>query len=252
MTPFSENLKNARKAKNMTQLDLASKLFVTKQAVSKWELVKGYPDPETLPLISEIIEISIDELMGKIMDKIDNKKINLEKARLKKKFILLVSFLGIFIFTSLMLFLLFTSRAYQGYKKINQIESIVNVYLPIRGKLETYDYNTWSKYDAFISISEMGYIVFTKAKEIELFEEDLKANPYWNNLASNLDEIIPYQASIYTSVCDYYMVYNIDLDEYNQLPSNSGKYNYIFLCYQKENNRLIYFKYQMPFYRGGE
>ena len=104
MTPFSENLKNARKAKNMTQLDLASKLFVTKQAVSKWELGKGYPDPETLPLISEILEISIDELMGKIMDKIDNKKINLEKARLKKKFILLVSFLGIFIFTSLMLF----------------------------------------------------------------------------------------------------------------------------------------------------
>ena len=41
MSQFSENLKNARKAKNMTQLDLASKLFVTKQAVSKWESGKG-------------------------------------------------------------------------------------------------------------------------------------------------------------------------------------------------------------------
>lgn len=252
MSQFSENLKNARKAKNMTQLDLASKLFVTKQAVSKWESGKGYPDPETLPLISEILEISIDELMGKIMDKVENKKIDLERAKFKKRFILLVSFLGVLIITSLMLVLFFTSRAYQGYKKINQIESTVNVYFPIKGKLETYDYNTWSKYDVFISISEMGYIVFTKEKEIELFEKDLQTNPYWIDFASNLDEIIPYQASIYTNVCDYYMVYNLDLNEYNLLPSQSGNYNYIFLCYQKENNRLIYFKYQMPFYRGGD
>ncbi|NLE06209.1 MAG: helix-turn-helix domain-containing protein [Crenarchaeota archaeon] len=252
MTQFSENLKNARKAKNMTQLDLASKLFVTKQAVSKWESGKGYPDPETFPVISEVLEISIDELMGKIMDKVENKKINLEKAKFKKRFIIQVTFLGIFILTSLILILFFTSRSYQGYRKINKIESAVNVYLPVRGKLETYDYNTWSKYDAFITISEMGYIVFTKEKEITLFEEDLKTNMHWIDFASNLDEIIPYQASIYTSVCDYYMVYNTDLNEYNQLPSKSGNYNYIFLCYQKENNRLIYFKYQMPFYRGGE
>lgn len=252
MSQFSENLRNARKAKNMTQLDLASKLFVTKQAVSKWESGKGYPDPETLPCISEVLEVSIDELMGKIMDKIEHKKIDIEKAKFRKKFILMVTSLGVLILISITLILIFTSSAYQGYKKINQIETIVHVYLPIRGELETYDYNTWSKYDAFISISEMGYIVFTKEKEIELFEEDLKTNLKWNDSASNLGEIIPYQASVYTSVCDYNMVYNIDLNEYNQLPSKSGKYNYIFLCYQKENNRLIYFKYQMPFYGGGE
>lgn len=252
MTQFSENLKNARKAKNMTQIDLASKLFVTKQAVSKWESGKGYPDPETLPLLSEVLEISIDELMGKIMYKVENKKINQEKAKLKKRFFILLTSLMVIIITILMLVLVFTSRSYKGYKKINQIESIVNVYLPIRGKLEIYDYHTWSKYDAFISISEMGYIVCTKEKEIELFEEDLKANLHWIDFASNLDEIIPYQASIYINVCDYYLVYNIDLKEYNQLPSKSGKYNYIFLCYQKEHDRLIYFKYQMPFYRGGE
>ena len=46
MSQFSENLKNARKAKNMTQLDLASKLFVTKQAVSKWESGRVIPIPK--------------------------------------------------------------------------------------------------------------------------------------------------------------------------------------------------------------
>ena len=42
MTRFPKILKNARKARTWTQLDLASKLCCTKQAVSKWELGKGY------------------------------------------------------------------------------------------------------------------------------------------------------------------------------------------------------------------
>lgn len=252
MNQFSENLKNARKSKNMTQLDLASRLFVTKQAVSKWESGRGYPDHETLPLISEVLEISIDELMGKIMDKVETKKSNIEKAKLKKKFILMGATLGAILIVSIILTFLFTSTTYRGIKKLSELENTINVYLPSRGKLETYYYNNWSKYDSFITISEMGYIVFSKEKEVKLLENDLQSNSYWINYTINLDEIIPYQALIYTTVCDYYMVYNLDLNEYNQLPSESGKYNYIFLCYQKENKRLIYFEYQMPFYKGGE
>ena len=163
MSQFSENLKNARKAKNMTQLDLASKLFVTKQESASGSRVRVIPIPKPCTLISEILEISIDELMGKIMDKVENKNRS-RKSQIQK--IHLAGFFlgGIDYYLVNACFVLYLG-AYQGYKKINQIESTVNVYFPIKGKLETYDYNTWSKYDVFISISEMGYIVFTKEKK---------------------------------------------------------------------------------------
>ena len=61
---ISENIKNNRQLKGITQDELASVLGVSPQAVSKWERGDGYPDITTLPAIAEFFEISIDELMG--------------------------------------------------------------------------------------------------------------------------------------------------------------------------------------------
>jgi len=52
-----------RKAKNMTQKDLADKLNVTDKAVSKWERGASYPDMITIPKLADILEISTDELL---------------------------------------------------------------------------------------------------------------------------------------------------------------------------------------------
>lgn len=58
---FGENLAKFRKRCGLTQLQLALKLNVTPQAVSKWE--KGsYPDSELLPSISGVLGVSIDSL----------------------------------------------------------------------------------------------------------------------------------------------------------------------------------------------
>lgn len=54
-----------RKKKGLTQEELAAKLGVTNQSVSKWELAQCCPDISLLPKLSEIFEISIDELFGK-------------------------------------------------------------------------------------------------------------------------------------------------------------------------------------------
>ena len=43
---LSENLQNLRKIKNMSQEELAEKLNVSRQAVSKWESGNGYPETE--------------------------------------------------------------------------------------------------------------------------------------------------------------------------------------------------------------
>ncbi|WP_197662161.1 FHIPEP family type III secretion protein [Mobilitalea sibirica] len=60
---FDERLAIARKEKGYTQEDLATRLGVTPQAVSKWERGNGYPDIELLCYIGEILNCSIDYLL---------------------------------------------------------------------------------------------------------------------------------------------------------------------------------------------
>ncbi len=52
-----------RKEKGMTQLELAEKMGVTDKAVSKWERDLSCPDINSIPQLSEILGVSVDELM---------------------------------------------------------------------------------------------------------------------------------------------------------------------------------------------
>ena len=79
---LSEQIKKYRKENNLTQEQFASKLFVSKQAVSKWETNRSYPDINLLPQIAEMLNISIDELIGK--KETENSTNNQEKIIEKK------------------------------------------------------------------------------------------------------------------------------------------------------------------------
>ncbi len=59
---FQERLRNARNEKGMTQKNLASKLGVTEQAVSKWERGGSYPDVAMLDQIANVLDCSLDYL----------------------------------------------------------------------------------------------------------------------------------------------------------------------------------------------
>lgn len=61
---FGEKLKACREEKGMTQQTLADKLYVTRQAVSRWECGARYPDLITAKRIAEELEISLDELVS--------------------------------------------------------------------------------------------------------------------------------------------------------------------------------------------
>lgn len=61
---FNEKLQLLRKQHNLTQEQLAEKLYVSRTAVSKWESSKGYPNIESLKCISKVFSISIDELLS--------------------------------------------------------------------------------------------------------------------------------------------------------------------------------------------
>lgn len=61
---FNEKLQYFRKKSNLTQEELAEKLFVSRTAISKWESGRGMPSISSLKAISEVFDVSIDELLS--------------------------------------------------------------------------------------------------------------------------------------------------------------------------------------------
>ena len=74
---FSDSIKQLRKDNKLTQEQLASKLHVTRQAISNWENNKNLPDIETLIEIATTFHISLDQLIlgGTNMNKMTEKLI---------------------------------------------------------------------------------------------------------------------------------------------------------------------------------
>lgn len=70
---FSKNLKTLRKQNGFSQEELASRLHVVRQTISKWEKNLSVPDADTLIRLAEILEVSVSELLG---SKIENENGN--------------------------------------------------------------------------------------------------------------------------------------------------------------------------------
>ncbi len=64
MNKLAQNLIEYRRNKGLTQSDIAQKVFVSRQAVSKWERAEASPDIDTLIALSLIFEVSVDDLLG--------------------------------------------------------------------------------------------------------------------------------------------------------------------------------------------
>ena len=60
---FGEKLFKLRIEKGFSQEALAEKLNTTRQAISKWENNQGYPETEKLLMLSNIFELSVDDLL---------------------------------------------------------------------------------------------------------------------------------------------------------------------------------------------
>ena len=92
---LKENLKAIRKSKGLSQQELAVKLNVVRQTVSKWEQGLSVPDSDLLIAISEVLETPVSTLLGEtvIASEADDLKaisaklevINLQLAQRKTK-----------------------------------------------------------------------------------------------------------------------------------------------------------------------
>ena len=92
---FSQNLQKLRASKNISQEQLADKIGVSRQSVSAWESGKSSPELEKLVAISNLFNVSLDELTGEI----STKKIDFDKEDYNKTYrkIAIIRSLGIFI-----------------------------------------------------------------------------------------------------------------------------------------------------------
>lgn len=79
MLYLSENIRRYRLLKNLTQEDVAAYLNVTPQSVSKWERGETYPDITLLPALANVLETSIDLLVGLDVIRAEQTRYNIHK-----------------------------------------------------------------------------------------------------------------------------------------------------------------------------
>ena len=64
-------IKELRNVQGINQDELANKLFVSRQTVSNWENGKSYPDIQSVLLLSEIFDVSVDNLLKGDIEKME-------------------------------------------------------------------------------------------------------------------------------------------------------------------------------------
>ena len=96
MLTIGERIKKYRNEKGLTQEELSKILLVSRSAISNWEIGRNYPDLDSIVLLSDIFEISLDELLKE--DNTMVTKISKEQKRGKLNKKLVVYLLGVIVF----------------------------------------------------------------------------------------------------------------------------------------------------------
>lgn len=137
---LKENIKAIRKSKGLSQEELAIKLNVVRQTISKWEKGLSVPDSEMLISISEVLETPVSTLLGETISesKVDDLKVISEKLEiinlqlsqrknLRRKIIhwLLISLCAIIVIIFVALILL--NSQYLGWDYSNPEIAVVGV-----------------------------------------------------------------------------------------------------------------------------
>ena len=80
---LNENIKAIRKSKGLSQQDLADKLNVVRQTISKWEQGLSVPDSDLLIVLSEALETPVSTLLGKTVAEIEADEIKALSEKLE-------------------------------------------------------------------------------------------------------------------------------------------------------------------------
>lgn len=137
---LGKQIKKYRNNINLSQEQLAERVFVSRQTISNWENDKNYPDIKSLLLLSEVFEVSLDDLIKEDLEEMKN-QINSEDIKELKRldtilaicfiviivtFVPLIKFLGIaggIIWVAEYAVTLFFSLKTERFKKKHNIQT---------------------------------------------------------------------------------------------------------------------------------
>ncbi len=149
-------IKKYREQQDISQDELALKIFVSRQTISNWETNKSYPDIKSLIMLSNIFNVSLDNFikrdikeMREIIDKEEVKKFNVmswiffvEMLTLAISAYPLCKFLdniGILLWLLLFIITFGTATIIERFKKNNDIQTYKEILAFIDGKQLTYE-----------------------------------------------------------------------------------------------------------------
>ena len=128
---FSSKIREVRKKENLTQEEFAEKIFVSRNAVAKWETNRGYPDIQNLITISDIFEISLDELIKE--DKNVKNKIIAESSSKKWHLLVIIYLITIILY---ILYFLFAHKIFMiGFLIATLFMLVIEVYIFTKDKI---------------------------------------------------------------------------------------------------------------------
>ena len=81
---LSKQIKKYRTEANLSQEELADKIYVSRQTISNWENEKNYPDIKSLVLMSEVFQVSLDNLIKGDLERMKKEIDTQEYAKFQK------------------------------------------------------------------------------------------------------------------------------------------------------------------------
>lgn len=139
--------------------------------------------------------------------------------------------------------LVFGSFTSHDYSYVDNLEIRIDFELPDTGQITTADFTNGSSSDGTIPKYDSD-VLFTDNTEIIGFENRIKNSSVWTeSIATQNIGMLSTMASFIRDNYDNFMIYNEDLDTYNELPNTSGIYSIIFIAYNSEDNTMKIMEY---------
>ena len=192
---FSDNLIKLRKTKGWSQEDLADKLSLSRQAISKWEVGTSKPDIDNLINLSKLFKVSIDQLVNNEIIVTEAVSFDVKKNDKKKKVLTLLKRLFIvlaIIYVVNVIYnfaVLFTiTQAELKYKELDNYHYIITTYdnEGLREKEEC-----WFK-DGVSKTVNTTYIDTMAKEKITYIDYNKKIGYINDELNINVDEYLFY------------------------------------------------------------
>lgn len=228
---LSQRIREYRKANDMTQTEFAAKLYVSKQTVSKWETEKGYPDISMYPLLSDILNVSIDELM---------EKPQVKKRKQRSGIVLLL--IGI-VFLVIILYLVNT---YPTMKRqfVKEAEALIASKLPSVSSYEAISFENWSSYNNYFP-ERMIMFTFVEKKGLSSFYEKTIFSEEWNQeITTDMLNLFPQSVKPYALSGFPFIFINVENHSINMIPLAEGEYQFAYVCCDVDSHMLMIFYFK--------